>query len=122
MVSITVQEVQDVYGEKETSLDTAKKEALRDIAERMAEQIFGGQVSRQSEIEGDEEDFTRYVAAHLWEISERKRLNQEFQTGFDGDVQAMQSDPNSALSGTPYGNMALTYLRDRASIGVVRSF
>lgn len=121
MVSITVSEVQEVYGEQQTALSSSKQEALKDIAERLTEQVFDGRVSRLGEIEGDKEDFTRYLAAHLWEISERRALNEEFQTGFSEQVAAFRSDPESALAGTPYGNVALTYLRGRSSIGIVRA-
>jgi hypothetical protein len=121
MVSITASDVQEIYGEQTTSLDPGKQDALVQVAERLTENVFDGRVSRFTEIEGDTEDFTKYVAAHLWEIAERKRLNNEFQTGFSADVEGMRSDPESALSGTPYGNIALTMLRGRASIGIVRA-
>ena len=121
MVTITVSEVQEVYGEQEVSLDSAKQEALKDIAERLTEQNFGGRLAKSSEIEGSEADFTKYIAAHLWEIAERKRLNNEFQTGFSADVESMRTDPQSALSGTPYGNMALTYIQNNASTSIVRA-
>lgn len=121
MVEISVEQVRDVFGEQDPSLDPAKQTELANIAERLTENVFDGRVARQPEIEGNKEDFTRYLAAHLWEIAERKRLNNEFQTGFSEDLAGLRTDPESALSGTPYGNMALTYLRGRASIGVIRA-
>jgi len=121
MVSITTNEIQEVYGEQEVSLDTAKQEALRDIAERLTESVFGGRVSRFGEIEGDNADFARYLGAYLWNVAERKRLNNEFQTGFTEDVQSIQSNPESALSGNPYGEVCLLMLRGNSSIGIVRA-
>lgn len=122
MASITVSEIQEVYGEQQTSLDSAKQTALKNIAERITEDVFGGKVAANSEIEGDDDDFAKYLGAHLWEIAERKRLNNEFQTGFSADVAGFRSDPQSALSGTPYGNVCLMMLRQRSSISVVRSY
>jgi len=121
MVTITVQDIQDVYGEQTPSLSSSKQTTLKDIAERLTEQVFDGRVSRVSEIEGDKEDFTAYLGAHLWEISERKNLNEEFQTGFSADVESLQSDPESALSGTPYGEVCLMMIRQRSNIGIVRA-
>lgn len=121
MVTISNSDVQEVYGEQTVSLDTAKQDALRKIAQRLTENNFGGRVSRLGELEGDKKDFTKFLTAHLWEVAERKRLNDEFQTGFSSDVESIRTDPESALSGTPYGNMALTYLRGRANIGIVRT-
>lgn len=121
MVSITNSDVQEVYGQQDVSLNSTKQDSLRTIAENLTEDVFGGRVSRQSEIEGNEEDFTKYLAAHLWTLAERKALNDEFQTGYSDGVDSFRADPETALSGTQYGNVCLLYLRDRASIGIVRA-
>jgi hypothetical protein len=121
MVTINRSDVQDVFGEQTVGLSTQKQTALVGVAERLTEDVFGGRVSRLGEIEGDTEDFAAYVGAHLWEIAERKRLNDEFQTGFSPDVDSLRSDPQSALAGTPYGNVALMMIRDRANIGIIRA-
>lgn len=121
MVSITVSEIQDVYGEQTPSLSSSKQTTLKDIAERLTENVFDGRISRFGEIEGDKEDFTKYLGAYLWDVAERKQLNDEFQTGFSDDIQGIQSDPESALSGSPYGEVCLMMLRGRASIGIVRA-
>lgn len=121
MVSITTSEIQEVYGQQEVSLDSSKQTALKDIAERLTENVFDGRVSRFGEIEGDTEDFTKYLGAYLWDVAERKQLNSEFQTGFSDDIQSIRSDPESALSGSPYGEVCLLMLRGRASIGIVRA-
>lgn len=121
MATITVDEVQEVFGEKDPGLDTSKKEALKDIAERLTEQAFGGRVARLSEIEGDEDDFAKYLAAYLWNTATGRSLNQEFQTGNAEPIQRVKSEPRSALAGDPYGEVCLLYLRDRSSIGVIRA-
>lgn len=121
MVSITTSDIQDVYGEQTPALSSAKQSALKDIAERLTENVFDGRVSRFGEIEGDTEDFTKYLGAYLWDVAERKQLNDEFQTGFSDDINAIQSEPDSALSGSPYGEVCLMMLRGQSSVGIVRS-
>jgi hypothetical protein len=119
MVSITDAEVQEVYGEKDPGLSSGKQTALRQIAERLTEDAFGGRLTTLSEIEGDEEDFTKYLAAFLWDTAEGRSLNQEFQTGNAAPVERVKSDPTSALSGNPYGEVCLLYLRNRSNIGLI---
>lgn len=119
MVSITDSEVQEVYGEKEPGLSSAKQTALRKIAERLTDNNFSGRLATLSEVEGDEEDFTKYLAAFLWDTAEGRSLNQEFQTGNAAPIERVKSDPQSALSGNPYGEVCLLYLRNRANIGLI---
>lgn len=121
MVTITNDEVQEVYGEKEPGLADGKKTALREVAQRLTEQTFSGRLTTLSEIEGDREDFTKYLAAFLWDTAEGRSLNSEFQTGNAAPVDRVKSDPQSALSGNPYGEVCLLYLRNRDSIGIVRT-
>lgn len=119
--SITVSDIQDVYGEKTPSLSSSKQTALKDIAENITNNNFGGRVARQTEIEGDEDDFAKYMGAHLWQLAEGQTLNEEFQTGNTDIRQTIVSDPSSSLSQTVYGQTCLLMLRDRASISMVRS-
>lgn len=119
MVTITDSDVQEVYGEKEPGLSSAKQTALRQVAERLTDQVFSGRLATLSEIEGDEEDFTKYLAAFLWDTSEGRSLNQEFQTGNAAPTQRVASDPASALSGNPYGEVCLLYLRNSSNLGLV---
>jgi len=121
MVSINVSDIQDVYGEQTPSLSSSKQTALKDIAERLTDNVFDGRVSRFGEIEGDKQDFTAYLGAYLWDVAERKQLNDEFQTGFSNEIESIRSEPSSALSGSPYGEVCLLMLRGRASVGIVRA-
>lgn len=119
MVTITDDQVQEVFGEKDPGLSSAKKTALRQIAERLTDQVFSGRLTTLSEIEGSEEDFTKYLAAFLWDTATGRSLNQEFQSGNAAPVSRVKSDPQSALSGNPYGEVCLLYLRNRSNIGLV---
>lgn len=123
MVTITNDEVQAVFGEKEPGLSEPKQTAQREIAERYTDQVRNGRVSTLSEIEGSEEDFAKYVAAHLWHISTGRSLNQEFQTGNTNPIEPLRTNPRDALAGTIYGETALMIAGgERGSIGIVRSY
>lgn len=120
--SISVEDVQEVYGEKEPSLSASKQSTLTNHAESITNNNYGGRVSRQTEIEGDEDVFAAYVGAHLWAIAEGQTLNEEFQTGNSAAPGVPNAgDAENFLSTTFYGQAALGMLRGRASISIVRS-
>ena len=118
---VTVDDVQAVYGENEPAIDEAKKQELVDVAERLREQVFGGRVARLSEIEGDTDDFTRYLAAHLWEVAEGGEVQNSSQTGGSVAFQHLQTNIESTLGETRYGRLCLMMMRTKASVGIVRS-
>lgn len=121
--SITVSDIQDVYGEKEPALSSSKQSTLKNHAETIANNNFGGKVSRQSEIEGDEDVFAAYVGAHLWAIAEGQTLNEEFQTGNSAAPNVPNpGDETRFLSTTFYGQVALGMLRGQgASTSIIRA-
>lgn len=122
MANITISDVQEVYGQNTPNLDSAAKQAQVDIAERFTEQAKGGRIATLSEIEGDEDDFAKYVAAFLWNQSTGRSLNEEFQTGNTEPRDAPRIESADALSGDPYGNIALMIAGgDRGSIGIIRA-
>lgn len=120
MVSITVSEVEDVYGEQPPNVPD--KQALVSIAERFTEQVKGGRTTTFSEIEGDEDDFAKYIAAFLWDRTTGRDLNQEFQTGNNepGDFQSI--DSADALGANRYGQIALMIAGgSKGSVGIIRA-
>lgn len=118
---VTVDDVQAVYGEGKPAISQEKRQELVDIAERLRQNVFGGRVTRQSELEGDEDDFERYLAAHLWEIAEGGEAQSQSQTGGSVNYQHMQTNIESTLGETRYGRLCLMMLRNKASIGIVRA-
>lgn len=121
MVTVTVTEIQEVYGEREPALSSSKKTALKDIAERLTQDVFGGRVARQSELEGNEEDFAKYLGAHLWEIAEGGEAQSQSQTGGSVNFQHLQTNVETTLSETRYGRLCQMMLRDQASVSIVRA-
>lgn len=120
-MAVTVDDVQAVYGEQEPALSQSKREELLDIAERMKNDVYGGRVSRFSEIEGNDDDFVRYLTAHLWEVAEGGEVQSQSQTGGSVNYQHLQTNIESMLSETRYGRVALSMLRNTTSISIVRS-
>ena len=118
---VEIADVQAVYGEQEPALDTQKKQELVDIAGRMRSDVFGGRVTRQAELEGNSDDFEKYLAAHLWQIAEGGEVQSESQTGGSVNFQHLQTNIETQLGETRYGRLCLMMLRNKASIGIVRS-
>lgn len=121
MVTISTAGVQDVYGDQPPSFDSAQQGELVTIAETMTEDVFGGRVSRRNEIEGNEADFARYLAAHLWEIAEGGETNSQSQSGGSVNFGHLQTNIESTLSETRFGRLCLMMTRSNANTGIVRS-
>ncbi|QLG62828.1 hypothetical protein [Halorarum salinum] len=118
---VEVDDIQAVYGEQEPALSTDKKQELADMAGRIRTTVFGGRVTRQSELEGNPDDFEAYLGAHLWEIAEGGEAQSQSQTGGSVNFQHLQTNVESTLSETRYGRVCLMMLRSNASIGIVRA-
>ena len=105
-----------------TNLPDSKKQALLDIAEREANQLHEGKVSTISIIEGNRDDFIKYVAAHKWEQATGGEAQSEAAGGGNITYNTVTGEVFNSLSETRYGRNALEYLRDENSIGVVTTF
>ncbi len=120
-MAVTVSDVQAIYGEKSPAIDSTKQQALLDVATRLKDDVFGGRLTHLSEIEGDQDDFIKYLAAHLWEIAEGGEASGHSQTGGNVNYQHLQGNISQTLSETRYGRVAQMFLRNESSIGIVRS-
>lgn len=116
MADTTRSDVDAVYGDR--AMSDADADSLVSIANRLADDVFGGRIRTLGEVEGNEKDFKTYVAAHLWAVREGEPQS-ESQTG--GSVNYTWSTPGEAeeaLAQTHYGRMALGYTRSGASLSV----
>lgn len=121
MVDISTSDVQAVYGDQSPSFDSAQQDQLVQIAQNITDDVFSGRVTHQSEVEGDREDFTAYLGAHLWEIAEGGEANSQSQSGGSVNYQHLQTNLESTLSETRYGRICLMMMRTKSSIGIVRA-
>lgn len=122
MVTVTRQDIQSVYGNKEPTIDEAQQEALANVAESITDNVFGGKTGKTSEIEGDETHFAWYVGAHLWEQAEGGETSSESQTGGSVSFGHKQSQLEEWLSETRYGRTALLIKGSgTSSTGIIRA-
>jgi hypothetical protein len=121
MANITNDDIQDVYGDQAPSFDSSQQTALKDIAERLTENVFNKRLATSGQIETDNNDFAAYLGAHLWEISEGGEPSSQSQSGGSVNFNHLQTNVEQTLSETRYGRVCLLMIDDGASTSVVRA-
>lgn len=102
----------------ESGLTTGEKDALVEMANRFADDVFGGTVRTIGEVEGDDSDFKRLLAAHFWELAEGGEVQSESQSGGSLSYNVNPGNVEQSLDQTRYGRMARAYIRQGGQIGV----
>lgn len=115
MADTTRSETDAIYGDR--AMSDSDADALVSIANRLADDVFGGKVSRLGEVEGNDKDFKTFLAAHLWALREGEAQS-ESQAGGTVTYNVISGRVEDNLSETRYGRLAQAYIRDGASIGV----
>lgn len=116
MTDTTRSDVDAIYGDR--AMSDSDADSLVAMANRLADDVFGGMLRTLSEVEGDEKDFKTLLAAHMWTLREGEAQS-ESQTG--GSVSYNWQNPGdlqASLTETRFGRMARTYLRSEAGISV----
>jgi len=121
MVNITRSDVEKLDSTSWQQLDDTKKDELVSIAERMIDNQFGGRISTLGTLEGDEDDAAKFLAAHLFELSEGGEAQSESTTGGSVNYNTVTGDMVDGLSETRWGRMFSSEFLDRGGIGVVRT-
>lgn len=103
----------------QSGLTDGEKDTLVSVANRFANDVYGGTVRTIGETEGNEKDFKSLIAAHLWTLAEGGEVQSQNQAGgsIAYNVNAADVD-QTALAQTRWGRMALGYIRDGGQIGV----
>lgn len=104
-----------------TQLSNAKKDEMLGIAERQAQDIYSGRSSTLSLIEGNVDDFTKFLTAHLWEQAEGGEPQSESSEGGSVNFNTVTGETYDDLTSTRYGRVAKSYLRDGSQISAVRT-
>lgn len=115
----TVAEVESLSSTGWSSLEQSKKQDLLDIAERQANDIHAGRVGTNTIIDGDKDDFVKFLAAHLFELAEGGEAQSESSTGGSVNYNTVTGEVLKGLSSTRYGLQAREYIRDNAGVGFV---
>lgn len=119
MADTTFQDVDDIYEDREMTESDAHR--LVEMANRLADDVFGGRLRTLSEIEGDQKDFKTLLAAHIWAIREGEIQSENLGGATSVTYTWMSGRVEDTLSETRYGRIARLYIRDNASIGIIRS-
>jgi hypothetical protein len=121
-MAVTRADVEKLDSKSWSQLPDNHKDELLNIAERQASDIYGGDVSTLSIIEGNRDDFVKYLAAHLWELAEGGEAQSESSTGGSVNYNTVTGNPMSSLTETRFGRVAQEYVRDESGIGLVRTY
>ena len=120
-MAVTIEDVENLDSRGWTQLSNDKKQYLLEQAEREANTLYSGRLSTVSEIEGALEDFISNLSAHKWEQAEGGEAQSESSQGGSVNYNTVSGEPLNDLASTRYGRTCLRYLRQGASISVVRS-
>ena len=121
-MAVTVTDVEN-YGSKGwQQLDPDVKDELLSHAEKLIQNQFNDRVATLPTLIGDQDDATKLLTAHLWELAEGGEAQSESGEGGNVTYNTVTGETINSLTETRYGRMfSDLYLRDRMGIGVVRS-
>ena len=120
MSDVTIEDVENLSSKGWTQLNTDKKQALLEQAEREADGIYSKRVSTLPTIVGQKKDFIMYLTAHKYELAQGGESQSESSSGGSVNYNNPQGDTELNLTQTRYGREAYRYLRDNQGIGVIR--
>jgi len=116
----TVSEVEDLSSTGWKQIDQQTKQNLLDMAEREANTIYGGQLATISEVEGNKDDFIANLCAHKLTLAQGGEAQSENATGGSVNYNTVTGESQDTLTETRYGRVCKMYLRQGASVSVVR--
>lgn len=121
-MAVTVADVESLSATGWEQLDSSKKTDLLDIAQTLIDGQLSSQQSRFSTIEGNRDHATTLMAGHLFELAEGGEAQSEGSQGGNISYNTVTGEWQSSLSETRYGRtLSDLYLRDRQSLGIVRT-
>jgi hypothetical protein len=121
-MAVSISDVEALDSTGWSALDSTNKQALLDMAERQADRLYSGKLSTVSEVEGDRDDLIKLIAAHKFELAEGGEAQSENGGGGSVTYNTVTGETNSSLTQTRYGREALELMRQRQSIGIIRSY
>jgi hypothetical protein len=122
-MAVTRADVEKLDSKSWSQLSDTKKDALLSDAQSEVSTLYSDQVSTLPTIEGDEDVFTKNLAAHKFELAEGGEAGSESNTG--GNVSYNLGNPQETfqyLSQTRFGRTCIGHLSGRSGIAVVRTY
>ena len=117
---ITLDDLDSVYPKRQLT-DARRLMGSKRVAVNLTNNVYGGSVRAQSEIEGNENDFAVMLWAHLLSLRQREESSSESQQGGSVSWPTPQGDPRQWLLQTRFGKVCYGMLRDQMSIGVEKA-
>lgn len=121
-MAVTVADVEDLSAKGWEHLDTPKKEALLTDARAERDTLYTEKVATLPTLDGDKDVFTKNLAAHKWELASGGESQSESATGGSVTYNTVSGETLNSLTETRFGRTALEHLRNKARIGIVRTY
>jgi len=121
-MAVTVSDVESVSSTGWNNLTDIMKSDLLDDAKAIRDGSYSGRVSTTPILEGDQDVFTKYLAAHLWTLAEGGEAQSESAGGGNVTYNTVTGEWLDSLTETRFGRVALTQIDTNQSTGVVTSF
>jgi len=118
-MAVTKEDVEDLSSMGWSQLNDSKKDDLLSIAQEITNGVYSGRIATLGEVEGNREDFEKWVAAHVWELAEGGEAQSESGEGGSVNYNSAAADVEDWLSLTRYGMGAKVYIRYDSKIGMV---
>lgn len=120
---ITVEDVEKLNSKGWNQLNQDAKEYNLGRAKRKINGQFSRRQSRFSTIQGDQVDAAILLAGHIFELAEGGEAQSTNSQGGSVSYNTVTGEVFESLSETRYGRELLSdYLRDRQSMGIVRTY
>lgn len=122
-MAVTRADVENLDATKWEQMDNDVKDEWLGIAQNLVSNQFGDRVATLPELQGDQDDATKILTAHCWELAQGGEAQSESSTGGSINYNTVTGDVVQSLSETRYGRMFRSeYLRDEQGIGIVRTW
>ena len=119
---VTTSDVENLSSDGWTHLDAAKKTEGLNMAQNLITGPLTERVATLPTLQGDEEDATKLLAAHLWELWEGGEAESESGGGGSVSYNTVTGEVVSSLMQTRYGRtLHDIHLRDEQGVGIVRT-
>jgi hypothetical protein len=120
-MAVTISDVEKLDSKSWSQLPDSHKTEMLNIAQRRADNQYGGDASTLSIVEGSRDDFVKWLAAHLWELAEGGEAQSESGAGGSVNYNTVTGETFDDLGQTRYGRVAREYV-DRGGAGIVRTW
>jgi len=122
-MAVTIDDVEKLASKSWEHLPDSHKTELLNIAQNLISNQYSEDLSTMPLLEGNRDDATKLLTAHLWEMAEGGEAQSESNTGGSVNYNTVTGESIDGLSETRYGRIFKSeYLDAKQGIAVVRSW